>query len=82
MHCPRRMVGGNVERFEIVEVVLDLGPFHDIESEMAKERLNSLQRSGDRMKPPGPLAAPGEGDVDASLFQFRIHGSLGQRFPA
>ena len=61
VHGPGRVMRGNVERFEVVEVVLDLGPLDDLEAEAPKERLDPLQRPGDRMQAPRPLSAPGEG---------------------
>ena len=65
VHGPGRVVRGNVERFEVVEVVLDLGAFHDVEPEVAKEGLDPLQGPGDRVEAAGPLSPSGKGDVEA-----------------
>ena len=82
MHVPRRMVGGKVERFEVVEVVLDLGPLHDIEPEMAKEALDPLQGPGDRMQSARPRSPAGERDVDPFAAELGVHGGGGKRFAA
>ena len=41
MHGPRRMMGGDVERLEVVEIVLDLRPFDDRETDLGKQRLDT-----------------------------------------
>ena len=46
VHGPRRVVGGNVERLEVVEVVLDLGTFQDVEPEVAERRSRFVRGSG------------------------------------
>ena len=73
---------GDVERFEVVEVVFDLGPFDDLEAEVSKERLDPLQGPGDRMEAPGPRSAPGKGDVDPIASELGVHRGPGQRLPA
>ena len=82
VHGAGRMVRGNVERFEVVEVVLDLGSLHDVEPEMTKERLDSLQRSGDRMETARALPAPGKGDVDPLAPELGVDRRPGQGLPA
>ena len=58
LHGSRGMVRGNVERFEVVIVVLEFGSFHDLESDRAKQRRDSLEGAGDRMQTAAPLTAP------------------------
>ena len=58
VHRPRRMIGGNVERLEVVEVVLDLRARGDIEAGTAEQRLDPQTRPGDRVQAAALLAAP------------------------
>lgn len=64
MHGPRRMVGRDVQGAEVVEIVLDLRAFLDVEADAAKQRLNAGQGTRDRMQPARLLAAAWQGDVD------------------
>ena len=66
VHRARRVVGGDVERLEVVEVVLDLGPLGHAESGAAEDRLDPQPRARDRMQPAGRLAAARQGDVDGA----------------
>ena len=79
MHGPGRVVRGNVEGFEVVEVVLDLGAFHDVEPEVAKERLDPFQGPGNRVEAAGPLSPPGKGHVDPFPAELGVHRGPGQR---
>ena len=63
VHGPRRMMGRDVERLEVVVVVLDLGAFRDLEAELAEQRLDTRQRPGDGVQPARAAAAPGQGHV-------------------
>ena len=59
------MVGGDVERLEVVPVVLDLGAVLDREPGAAEERDRAAPRAGDRVQPARGLAASRLRDVDA-----------------
>ena len=58
------MIRRDIERFEVVEVVLDLGSVRDLESEPREDLLHALEGAGDGVQPT-PAAAPArQGDVD------------------
>jgi hypothetical protein len=77
VHGPRRMVRGNVERLEVVVVVLDLGPRHDRVTGAGEDLFDAQHRLGDRVQPAAALASPRQSDVDA-LGRQRL-GELGRR---
>ena len=77
VHRPRRMIGGDVERFEVVEVVFDLGTGGDVEAGLAEQLLDAQPHLGDRMQSATRLAAARQRDVDAFLRELR-----GDRAPA
>ena len=62
VHRARRMIRRDVERFEVVEVILDLRTCRDIEAGAAKQRLDAQPRLGDRMQA-ARLLAPRPGSV-------------------
>ncbi|MNF81348.1 hypothetical protein D3C84_636170 [compost metagenome] len=64
VHCPGRVVAGNVERFEVVVVVFDLGAFGDAVANAGEELLDALQGAGNRVQATGGLAAARQGHVD------------------
>ena len=78
VHGPGRVVRGNVECFEVVEVVLDLGAFHDVEPEVAKERLDPFQGPGNRVEAAGPLSPSRKGHVDSFPAELGVHRGPGQ----
>ena len=59
MFLPRRMLGRNVERGEIVEVFLDMRPLGDHEAHLAKDRDDLVDGLADRVDLPGIGAARG-----------------------
>ena len=71
MHRARRMIGGDVERFEVVEVVFDLGPGGDFEARLAEQLLDAQPHLGDRMQATARFAASRQRDVDAFLRELR-----------
>ena len=66
MHRTRRVVCRDVERLEVVPVVLDFGPFLDREARVAEQRLDATARARDRVQAARLLPAPRQGDVDAA----------------
>ena len=66
VHRPRRMVLRDVERLEVVEVVLDLGPVGDVEAGARKISSMRRARARDRMQAAAALAAARQRHVDAS----------------
>jgi hypothetical protein len=52
VHGARRMIGRNVQRFEIVEVVLDLGAFGDLEAGAPEDLLDAQPRLVIGCRPP------------------------------
>ena len=71
VHRPRRMVGGNVQRLEIVEVVFDLRALRHIETGTAEQRLDSQPRPRDRVQPHRAARR-----VPASVTSMRPGGQL------
>ncbi|MNG01439.1 hypothetical protein D3C84_844200 [compost metagenome] len=65
VHCPGRVVAGNVERFEVVVVVFDLRAFGDAVADVGEELLDALQGAGDRMQTTGGLATARQGHINA-----------------
>ena len=74
VHGPRRMMGRDIERLEVVVVVLDLGAFRDLEAELAEQCLDARQRPGDGVQPARAAAAPGQGHVQALFRQAPLQG--------
>ena len=65
LHVARRMVGGNVERREVVVVVLDLRALGDAEAQADEDVDDLLHRLRERMqRDRGCGRRPGSGDVD------------------
>ena len=60
VHRPRRMIGGDVERFEVVEVVLDLRTRGHLEAGAPEQGLDAQARPGHRMQATGLLATAGQ----------------------
>src|SRR6266513_1677314 len=65
VHRPRRMIGRDVERTEVVEVVLDFWSRGDVEAGTAEQGFDAQARLGHRMQPALLLAPARQGDVDA-----------------
>ena len=72
MHRARRVVRRDVQRLEVVEVVLDLRTFGDLEAGTPEQRFDAQPGTRDRMQAPAPLAAPRERDVDAATREFAL----------
>ncbi len=64
VHRARRMVGGNVERLEVVEVVLDFRPFRELNPALPEDRLDAQARARHGMQAADGLPATGQRDVD------------------
>ena len=72
VHRPRRMVRGDVERLEVVPVVLDFGTVLDREAGVAEQRLDAPARAGHRVQAAGLLAAARQRHVDAARGQLAL----------
>ena len=66
VHRARGMIRRDVERFEVVEVVFDLGPGGHIEAGAPEQRLDAQARARDGMQRAPLFAAPRQRDVDAA----------------
>jgi hypothetical protein len=85
LHVARGMVRRHVQRFEIVEIVLDLRPLEDLVAHAAEDVLDLLPHSHQRMDPANGNLTAGECHVDcasgwprrldsgALLLQRRLH---------
>ena len=74
VHRPRRMIGRDVQRLEVVEVVLDFRTRGDLEAGAPEERLDAQARLRDRMQPAALPRRAGQGDIDAPGGQLRLDG--------
>ena len=63
LHGTGRMVRRNVERLEVVVVVFELRPFHNLESDSLKQRRDSLEGASDRMQAAARLTTPRQRDI-------------------
>ena len=80
VHRARRMIGGTVQRFEIVEVVLDLGTELNAKARGAEDRLDAQPRARDRVQRTARRAATGQRDVDAAFGELLLdRGAVEQR---
>jgi hypothetical protein len=75
---PRRMLGRNVERAEIVPVGLDVRPLGDRKSHVAKNRDDLLPDLGDRMHRADRFRARRKRDIDCLGLQPRFERELGE----
>ena len=64
LHVARGMLGRHVERFEVVVVVLELGPFDDLVAHAREDGLDALAQQGQRMAVADRRRAAGQRDVD------------------
>ena len=71
LHIPRRMLGGHVERFEVVVIVLDLGAFEHLIAEACENRLDLLAHDCQRMAMPDQRRTSRQRDVDRAGGRFR-----------
>ena len=69
VHGPRRVVGRNIQGFEVVEVVFHFRPFGNIKAQTQEEILNAATHAGDRVQIAGQFAPARQG---------HIHGFTGQ----
>src|SRR5487761_202536 len=60
------MVRREIERLEVVEIVLDLRTRGDLEARAAEDLLHAQPRQSDRMQPAALLAAARQGDIDTA----------------
>ena len=63
VHRPRRVIRGDIERLEIVIIVLDFGTVGDSEAHAREQCLEAFQRAHDRVRTTLPHTAPGQGHV-------------------
>ena len=57
------MVGGNIQRLEIVKIVFDFRAVGHFKAHAVKQLDNALQGKGNRMQAAAALAAAGQGNV-------------------
>ena len=63
VHGARRMVVRDVQRGEVVEIMLDLGAGRDGEAQRVEQLFDTLQRQRDRMQAANIGATTGQGDI-------------------
>src|SRR6266702_8632159 len=73
------MIGRDVECFEVMEVVFDLGPGGHIEAGSAKQLLDPQPGLGYRMQATALLAASGQRDIDPACREFALDLGLLER---
>jgi hypothetical protein len=74
LHLPRRMLGRDVERLEIVPVVLDVRAFGDREAHVGEDRDDLLGDLRDRVDPSLRPLAGGQGDIGTLAGEPRLEG--------
>ena len=74
MHRARRVIGGDVQRFEIMKIVFDFRAFGNREPGTAEDFFDTQSRPSHRMQGTGVRAATGQGDIDGTGRQLRGHG--------
>ena len=79
---PRRMLGRDVERGEIVEIVLDVGPFGDGEAHLAEDRDELVDGLADRMDAALGLGPHRQRDVDPLAGEPRARAPRRRAAPA
>jgi len=80
VHRARRMIGRDVECFEVMEVVFDLGPGGHIEAGTAEQLLDAQPGLGDRVQATAlPSTASGQGDIDPPGRKFALDLGLLER---
>ncbi len=79
LHVARRMVFGNIERFEIVVVVFDVRTAGDLEAHAPKDIDDLVDHQRQRMAAAALPARAGEGDVDALGFKRLRLGLIFER---
>ena len=82
MHGARRMVRREVQRLEVVPVVLDLGAIDALVAEPREDRRDALQRPGDRMDAAALAIAAGQRNVDRLGGKPAVELGLFQHGPA
>ena len=65
MHRPRRVMRREIQRLEVVVVVLDLRAIGALVAEPREDADDAIQRARDRMQAAAPILAAGQADVDA-----------------
>jgi hypothetical protein len=65
VHCPCGMVARNVERLEVVIVVLNFRPLGNAIANATKNLFHSLQSPRDWMQSPACLSAPRQCHIDS-----------------
>ncbi len=71
MHGPRRVILRDVQRFEIMKVVLDLRARGHLESRLGEDPLDAQPRSRDGMQAAGFLTAARQGHIEGALRQLQ-----------
>ncbi len=65
MHAARRVIGGHVQRLEVVPVGLDLRALGDLEAEPDEHVLEPLPRLGDEVGVPATWSGHDLGEVES-----------------
>ncbi len=71
VHGPRRMILRNVQRFEIMKVILDLRSRGHLESGLREDPLDAQARARHGMHAAGLLTAARQGHIDGALGELR-----------
>ncbi len=79
---PGRVLGGHVERAEIIKVILDVRPFGDIEAQVAPDLNDLLPHVADRVDGAAHLGADRQGDINAFRLQPQFKSGAAQHLLA
>ena len=81
MHLPRRMLGRDIERGKIMEIVLDMRPFGDFEIHRRENFHHFFQNLCERVDAPFRLGLDRQCDIEFVFRQLGVEGPGLKLFP-
>ena len=75
-HVARRVVGGDVEQFEVELIRFHLARAVDLEAHITEDAADLAQGLGLGVQPAGMRLAPGQGHIQALAFERMRHAFL------
>ena len=82
LHSARRMVGGNIQRLEIVKIVFDFRAVGHFKAHAVKQLDNALQGEGNRVQTAAALAAAGQSHIQGFGGQLGLQLGFVERIAA
>ncbi len=82
VHGARRMILGDIQRGEIIEIGFDFRPIGHFEAHGTEQGLDAIQRAADRMQPAVATPTSGQRHVDGFLAQLAFEFGFLNRLAA